>query len=142
MNNFQIGEIYQMIDRNDVVSFDVFDTVLLRIVKNPEDLFDLIRNKDDKSYAKIRMLAQSNISEKKTFYNLDDIYQMPLINKFDSQVEIGLEHHLTFENIYLKPVYEYAKLHNKTVILVSDMYLPENIIKSILAKNVPWLQYS
>lgn len=131
--------IYELINSNDVVSFDIFDTVLFRVFKKPEDLFKLlIDSNNNVSYKTMRMISQSQLDY---FCNIYDIYKNKILSHFDAISEINLEHQLTFENIHIKKIYDYAKAHNKIIILVSDMYLPSNVIKSILNKNVPWLSY-
>lgn len=40
-----IDELLQRLEKMDIVSFDVFDTLIFRALKNPKDLFVLVGNR-------------------------------------------------------------------------------------------------
>ena len=41
----KINRIKEIIDKADIVSFDIFDTLIRRMVKRPCDVFDLVEKK-------------------------------------------------------------------------------------------------
>lgn len=46
-------KIYKMIDNHNIISFDVFDTLICRDVNNYKDVFNLIEKKLIKEYGQI-----------------------------------------------------------------------------------------
>ena len=143
-------------DKIKVISFDIFDTLVVRPFMKPSDLFRLLDVEYRKyiksgiDFSKIRVdseiLARNNQYNKdssKQEITLDYIYQT--INKvyeIDNKVlkkikdkEIELEIRFCTSRKAAKELYELAKYYNKTIICTSDMYLPENVIMKILSKN-------
>ena len=54
-----IERIKGLIDKNDVISFDVFDTLVLRSVEKPEDIFHIVGNRlDCNDFYSIRKRAE------------------------------------------------------------------------------------
>lgn len=135
-------EIVHEFELYDIISFDVFDTLIFRPFQNAEDLFDLLGLEfgiaDFKSY---RMKAEK-IARKKNKRNngeitIYDIYKELNIEfgidiEKSVQTEIEIEKKLCFSNPYMKELYECAVKMGKKTILVSDMYLSSDHILSIL----------
>lgn len=131
----------------DVVSFDVFDTLLLRPFDNPRTVFYLVGEKlHCPSFTRYRILAEKQARQEameKTGFNevsLLDIYQkMQRYVAFDIRRAIELEEETELSilqaNPYMKQLYETALNLGKTVIAVSDMYLPTEVIERALHKN-------
>lgn len=141
-----------------VVSFDIFDTLILRPFYEPKDLFELldetfreVTNTDiGVDFHKIRVLSES-ITRKKictqgSIYQditLDQIYDTIvqeynidkyLIEKI-KQKEIEYELKFCSQRKTGFELYDLALSMNKTVIISSDMYLPKTVIVNILDKN-------
>lgn len=131
---------------NDVISFDVFDTLILRPFDNPKSVFHILGEKNKcPGFKRYRELAEK-LARKEAFektgsheVTLRDIYEK--INRFvvldiekAMQYEIETELDLTFANPYMQNVYREAKNLGKKVIAVSDMYLPKDVIKKMLEK--------
>lgn len=128
-----------------VVSFDIFDTLLVRPVIEPTDVFYLIDAKLNKIYninfIKYRLKAED---EMKNFYaSLDDIYEF-IQNKYkldDSvinlmkQEELDCERQLLSKRYDVFSLYQYALKQGKKVIAVSDMYLSSAFLKEVLTQN-------
>lgn len=130
--DYMISEI----DKYDVISFDIFDTLLKRNVSKPTDVFKYIETK----YSKVGF-AQTRINAEKKARNqnetgeitLEEIYkEMPY--DYSSQEMIS-ESELLIGNSAMIKVFRYALDRKKKVIITSDMYLPESFIRSILKRE-------
>lgn len=128
------------IDRHEIISFDIFDTLLLRPYIRPTDLFEhLSRLEHVNNFKEIRIAAEQNARRKhheKEDITLADIYdQMPIELKTLKDKEINLEKKLLKANFEMQDIFQYAKKKGKRVIAVSDMYLPGSVLQNILNKN-------
>jgi HAD superfamily hydrolase (TIGR01549 family) len=138
-----------MIDENELISFDIYDTALLRNVLNPADIFDLVslelkkRNMNITDFKKIRVWAEEkarSISQKEDI-QFDDIYKIienkvgKTRSKVIQEIELSVEEKFTIANPFIKRVFDYAKSKKKTIIFISDMYLSKEFICSLLKKN-------
>ena len=138
-NILRKNRICRLIEEKKVISFDIFDTLLLRPYRKPEDLFELI----EKEY-QISGFATARKNAEKDFYaqngkakeaNLDDIYSvLPQYKQF-KQVELDLEYSGLILNKEMKEIYDYAKSRNKIVIITSDMYLPYDFVEKVLKRQ-------
>ena len=124
-------------DSVKVISFDLFDTLVLRPFLKPTDLFILvgqIQSRND--FCDLRTKAESNArSSIGTEVTLDEIYSfMPkdLISFKDLECQYEID--LCFINPWMKKHYQ-SLIEGKTVIITTDMYLPRNVIENILKKN-------
>ena len=134
-----INEVKKYIDKHEVISFDIFDTLLLRPYVCPTDMFRHL----EKIY-EAKGFAQSRINAEMDFYSkfgkeqeatLDDIYKMlPEFSQMKEK-EIDWEKQILSVNSEVKEVYDYALKQGKKVIICSDMYLPIATIEEILNKN-------
>ena len=139
--------IKKYIDSSDikVVSFDIFDTLLLRPAIDPTDIFYLIDAKLNKihniNFLKYRLTAEDEM--KNPYASLDDIYEF-IQNKYkldDSvinlmkQEELDCEKQLLFRRDDVFSLYQYALKQGKKIIAVSDMYLSRTFLKDVLNKN-------
>ena len=140
-----IEELKKLIDDNEIISFDIFDTLITRIVDNPETVFDIIGEKYDiDNFKKIRMDKQSEIGtilmQEKDYphANMDEIYDYikettNITNtKEIKKYELKLEKELLFDNPDMHEIFDYAKNKNKKVVITSDMYIEQDDIKDIL----------
>lgn len=142
----------------EYVSFDIFDSLILRPFFLPTDLFYLMNDEfikltGAKSYidfAQMRIEAEKRCREKIRLTHpgyedvtLDEIY-LQLQNDYyiDSEIlaelknkEIELEIQFCNTRNIGKELYNLAYECNKKIILISDMYLPLSVINKILDKN-------
>lgn len=121
------------------VSFDIFDTLLKRDVLTPIDVFKLVGkvfNDNDFVTKRIhveKVLRQSSNTEEIT---LDQIYDsLGSSYILYKEEEIKIEQNLLCKNPIIAPVYEYCKKQGKKIVITSDMYLPETVLRDILHKN-------
>ena len=121
-------------DSVKVVSFDLFDTLILRPFLKPTDLFTLlgqIHSRND--FCDLRIKAESKArSSIGTEVTLDEIYSfMPKDLISFKELECQFEIDLCFANPWMKERYQ-SLTEGKIVIITTDMYLPRNVIESIL----------
>lgn len=143
--------------KHSVISFDIFDTLIVRPFWEPKDLFELLskfynEKNNIKTYidfAKYRIMAEENIKKyKNSLCNgeectlaeiYDYIHEVTSIPKKQLDQVMLEEQRMEEKYCYLrktgKILFDYACALNKTVILTSDMYLPKNVIEEILSKN-------
>lgn len=137
---FSTGSAKKLIDNHDVISFDIFDTLLLRPYVKPTDLFfHLEKLENIKGYAQERINAESRARRKYTDteeITYDEIY-LEIDGKYKSlkEKELELELLTLCQNPEIYELYKYAKEKNKKIIITSDMYLPKDFIKTALEKN-------
>jgi len=138
-----------LIDNADVVSFDLFDTLLFRKTNTPEIIFDLIgKHFGIIEFRTLRMSAQNKVSHilfekhKYPHANLDEIYEELSKNKeynikWDDvkKFEIKIERDALSVNKEMYDMFLYAKKKKKRVIITTDMYIPKQILNSILKTN-------
>lgn len=113
-----------------LISLDVFDTAIFRKVFYPTDIFNLVENEVGHDFKNERIKAQRTASRTNVHCNIIDIYkQFPF--KFNPKVEIQAEYKNCKANPYILEMYN---KENVDFIFISDMYLPANVIKSMLEK--------
>lgn len=140
--------------KTKIVSFDIFDTLIMRPFWNPIDLFvflnqyfrEITKIETGMDFSKIRVEAEKETRRKnkaKQEITLDEIYEEiqnqtkledEIIEKM-KQKEQELEIKFCTKRKVAKEIYELAKYLGKTVIATSDMYLPIESIKKMLDKN-------
>lgn len=133
----------------DVISFDIFDTLITRAVYMPDDVFRLMETRLKKEYGidcdylALRKRAEALAWNKKGAYtNIDDIYEcLPSVMNISAeeamqfkQMEIDLEMALCLPRRDMLEIFNYLKSCGKKIVLISDMYLTREIISRMLAK--------
>ena len=148
MDTIVENELKQQIDRAEIVSFDVFDTLLLRRLSHPEDVFDIVADRvREPDFKKQRRAAQTRASdrairdEKRPHASLDEIYE-ELESVYGREksseirsAELEAENDALYANPEIKAVYDYAISRHKRVIAVTDMYLSASQIEGFLRKS-------
>ena len=129
------------INTHKIISFDIFDTLLLRPYVRPIDLFlhiERLSNKEGFFNARIKAENNARIHIKDKDKTLEDITLDDIYNEIDDnykdfkQLEINLETQILQQNHEIFEVFEYAKEQGKKIIITSDMYLNKNILENIL----------
>ncbi|WP_294182009.1 HAD-IA family hydrolase [uncultured Clostridium sp.] len=157
-NNLVYNKIFGNIEKYDVYSFDIFDTLLFRTVADPKDLFikvyDEVRNSnielpfDKYEFRSIRILAENKARSKKmnlldehydNEVNLFEIYDEIKLNnnikKIILKKELDIERKVTYLNPIMNNIINELLDKGKKVVLISDMYLSQLQIKNILKYN-------
>lgn len=134
----------------DVISFDVFDTLLLRPFQNPVDLFDVVGYRLHfpavfTGFKQARREAEREVRDEMEYHkgnrevNIYEIYEK-LHTKIGIDIEQGVKTELEteqdylFANPYMKVVFDILLTQKKTIVLTSDMYIPGNIMEKWLSK--------
>lgn len=143
----RVEDIQAEIRKADVVSFDIFDTLIKRDVKSPIDIFVKVESVYNQNSAnridnfKQKRIEAENRARKASAYEeitLKDIYDCLngcVCNKRNlMNIEEMAEIETCILNEEMKELYEYTLRIKKPVIITSDMYLSEEIIKKILGK--------
>ena len=133
-------DIKTKIDKHEIISFDVFDTLLLRPYVKPTDLFlHLEKLEKAEGFAKARIEAEQKarkIHSDVEDITLDEIYA-EIADEYRNlkSKEMDLERQVLQPNPEMKEVFDYAKKQGKKIIIVSDMYLPAKFLTDILHKK-------
>lgn len=138
--NLYKKDIRQLITESDIVSFDVFDTLLIRPYVNPTDLFkhmEKFYEMPDFYSARIQAEQRARLKNKdKKDVTLKEIYDEILPKFYDMQ-----DKELFFEKSVLRrhpenyKIYQEARKQNKKIVITSDMYLPTEFIADVLKIN-------
>ncbi|MCI8935279.1 MAG: HAD hydrolase-like protein [Lachnospiraceae bacterium] len=134
----------KIIEKYEAISFDIWDTLIARTVLQPEDVFSIVENRAKQMEIEVldfRMhrheavfqvvCANPNISEiydaLQKAANLSDSTKETLM-----QLEIQAESEVIVPRKAMVEVLNYAVLQGKRVNLISDMYLPGEVMESFL----------
>ena len=145
LENISIDRICSLIKQPTirVVSFNILDTLLLRPVFDPNDIFHLIAKKVDQKYSidfcAIRKSAQEKLKNK--YSSLEEIYKNVQVDyglsntvcKALYDAEIECERALLQQRKDIYCIYEQAVKSGKRIIAISDIHLPSAILKEILS---------
>lgn len=137
-----LQKLKRKIDKHDIISFDIFDTLVVRPYMHPNDMFSHIGQIEKiPDFQKIRIDAFFSAVNKyckdgNQEVTLDQIYEfVPKQYRYIKDTEQEFEYNFIIPNKEMHEVYEYALKSGKRVIIISDMYLPIDLIKKILHKN-------
>lgn len=130
----------------EVVSFDIFDTLILRPFDTPQTLFILLEKKwGIKDFKKIRIEAEKNAREKAVLFRgnrevtIYDIYEeieyrTGLDKRIGADYEYELEKKYCFANPYFKRILDILISNGKRFVAVSDMYYSKKQLEELLYK--------
>lgn len=140
-----VEEMIDKLQKHDLISFDIFDTAIVRAVSKPSHVFrimgsilnvtDFVKKRTEaESYARTWNDRRRGTRE----VVLDDIYAV-LAERHDDtagwkELEERLEIQLTRVNPYIFRVFEELKAKGKRLIFTSDMYLPMATLRAMLAR--------
>jgi len=131
-----------------IISFDIFDTLLLRPFYEPSDLFrivDFVSQHKIPRFHKLRIESEKRCREKNKELDvtLDEIYdelrEYYKLDKADcdlyKKTEVDLELKYAYPRKSMKNIFEMVKYIGKRIIAISDFYMDANQIKSLLSKS-------
>lgn len=145
-----------MEDEIEWVSFDIWDTLIVRPFLEPSDLFVFMQEdfekltqnkavfKDIRMYAeeKCRKIMQiknpnyKDVTLHEIYQQMSEEFSIPIEDCMSlAQKEEELEIKFSETRQTGKELYELAQCAKKKIILISDMYLQEETMKKILEKN-------
>lgn len=138
----------EKIDHHAYISFDMFDTLVKRDCWKPTALFDLIQEKINCSFHIQRNFAELRVKAEKEARKISSREEVTL-DEIYSRLDLGLsaenmenvkaweekfEYDCCQRNPFIYPVYQYCVAHHKKILIITDIYLPIQLIKKILAK--------
>lgn len=135
----------KIVDRYSCISFDIFDTLVQRKVDTPSDVFYLTGMKifgneqEAINFKTNRIKAEEMARKLRGEISIEDIYELLKENYshktaqlYEQEVKTEIEVCNPIE--LMLEVVDYALKQDKTVILISDMYLKHSTIEEILNK--------
>lgn len=133
------------------ISFDIFDTLIKRDVTCPKDVFDLVDRKYREDYPastvidnfrsnRVEAEAEARRKSERAEITLDEIYD-ELARRFPKevcvayqQIEKEIEVLVCTPNQRVIEAFNSCLKEGKKVFIITDMYLPKDIIEQILHK--------
>lgn len=124
----------------DVVSFDIFDTLIFRPFSSPSDLFYIVgANHQYLDFAGIREQSEREVRleryKKSGTYEviLDEIYNymekhVGIDSSSEIEPELTIECELCYAQPYVIEVYKILQSKQKTIVITSDMYLTKSTL--------------
>lgn len=145
--SFGINEIRAILssDTVEVVSFDIFDTLLVRPAKEPKDIFVLLQSTVQEKFGldfwELRYHAEEDLGKENA--TLSEIWDhiarrhalSPDVARELMQMEVKLEKDVLIPRSDIRELYQYALSLGKRIIVISDMYLPEDVLRDILGSK-------
>ncbi len=137
-------ELKAQIDSHEVISFDIFDTLIMRKTLNPLDVFDIVGDRAAKlgiqipEFKKLRRKAEmENPQTEVNIYEIYDEFQRITGISTDKKealrnLEIAVEKQVLIPREKMVEIFRYALEQKKRVFLISDMYIPGKIVAEIL----------
>ena len=131
------------IEAHDIISFDIFDTLVMRKVYINKDVFRIMAQKIDPvwgiDFFTARTEAEFTLS-RETYPYIEEIYadvvrRCPCLKGQEEKLiaqELELERSLIIPRHDMVEIFDLAKQMGKTVNIVSDMYFRQDTIRSIL----------
>lgn len=143
-----LDELKRIINPYQFVSFDMFDTLIKRDCWRPTELFSFVEARIDQEFQRktkfcYARIAAERIARRESHLDeitLDEIYAyLDLgLNKeeleYVKQLEMKYEYALCQVNPCMKSVYDYCVSQGKNIVVTTDIYLPESLVKNILNK--------
>lgn len=149
MKKINITYIIDQMKKYEVVSFDIFDTLIYRDVRSFEEVFYMMEKRTDLKNRGIRNFGVHRLSAERKCRKKSEKQEITLKEIYDrlgtvyskenceflKKLEIESEIELSERNIGIYKVYQECIKLEKRIILTSDMYLPIEVIQKILEKN-------
>ena len=135
--------VLEQIDKYQIISFDIFGTLILRNVASPKDVFEIVERKCKEQnvpcpsrFVELRIDADKRAQE---LYHgcatIDEIYnQFEKIDHRVKDVEIEVEYDICTPNKRIVDLFHQCISKGKRVIIVSDMYLSSYSLNRMLEK--------
>jgi len=134
------------IEKHDHISFDIFDTLVMRNVYVNKDVFRIMAREIDPvwgiDFFTVRTEAERVLSQE-TYPYIEEIYdyisqKCPCLLGHEQELierEIALETELILPRHEVVEIFYLAQKMNKHVYIVSDMYMHHDTLVAILEKN-------
>lgn len=139
-------EVAERLSRYEVISFDLFDTLVFRPFSEPADLFyfleesfgilDLKRIRMEQEYLARKEHLETAGSAEITLKNIWERMEREtgIPKEAGMQAECALEERFCYANPFMRQVYDRLQAMGKQIFLISDMYLPADFLERLLKK--------
>ena len=141
-----IDDLMKLLSGYDVISFDIFDTLITRCLPKPNDVFQLVEliltdeGKSEVGFAEAREQAEKNANFIRGYPSFDEIYDelKNLCNlseeeiKKIKQTEFRIELELLVARRDVLSLFSALIKQGKRIVLVSDMYFSSKQLRKIL----------
>lgn len=146
--NLSEEELLRQIGLHDIISFDLFDTLLARRTLYPADVYEIVQSrmadfgiKLDNYYFN-RIQTELSLVTTKEFL-LDEIYnRLQVIYNLDDetkerikQAELQVEREISVSRKAMSEIFAYALSKGKRIFILTDMYLPKSFLKELLDRQ-------
>lgn len=137
-----INEAKNIISNHEYVSFDIFDTLIFRTVKEPEDVFRIVSETNTGLTDFYSLRIESEEKAREDLYpkevTIDDIYryiecELSIKEKY-KLAEKNIEVDNCIPNPAMTELVKWCHKNEKHVIISTDMYLDRETIERILSK--------
>lgn len=142
-----VSETVSFLMQYEVISFDIFDTLIFRPFSEPTDLFFFLGEKTGiLDFKRLRMQAEADArtqkykEEKHYEITLSDIWsrlenEIGVTKEQGMQMEQALEMEFCYANPFMQQVFTQLREHGKRIVITSDMYLSKAFLSELLQKN-------
>lgn len=141
-------DVFEKIDAHNIISFDIFDTLVVRNVLSPTDIFSVVQlvynqmyqDEPIHGYREKRINAEKKARfEKKAEITFQEIFDAmdgsDLVKTRLMDIELETEYDFLVPNPEIMELYSYAVKKQKRIVICSDMYLSAAFLKKVLQKN-------
>lgn len=138
-------DLHDAAERHAIISFDIFDTLLIRDSLYPKTVFDIMEEQMQgmgiklHSFSELRMAAAANLSGKKSAPNIYEIYDeiQCMSSITDREKKYLINYEIELEKKLIRPRNSMLKFFNeikkkRPIYLLSNMHLTKDIIEEIL----------
>ena len=145
----QLDTLFEQLKEYDLITFDVFDTLITRCALRPTDIFILVEEKWNSDKTVKLNFAESRVKAEQDAYreygvcaNLEQIYST-LVREYHiavedaellKQLELQMELAAAIPRKDMLQLFTKLRDIDKKIILCSDMYLSADIIAKLLNK--------
>ena len=142
-----VSETVSFLMQYEVISFDIFDTLIFRPFSEPTDLFFFLGEKTGiLDFKRLRMQAEADArtqkykEEKHYEITLSDIWswlenEIGVTKEQGMQMEQALEMEFCYANPFMQQVFTQLREHGKRLVITSDMYLSKAFLSELLQRN-------
>lgn len=134
--NVNKSSLFKSIEWAEIVSFDFYDTLFMRTLCNPGDIFHFLEQElgnswlKEKTFAELRREAIKKLPEN---YSLDELYaNIEMISKLPHSIiekikekELCIEKRMIYPRVELLELFKEVLESGKEIYIISDMYLPK-----------------
>ena len=142
-----MDQLLEKIKLHNVITFDVFDTLLKRPFLNQEDIFvsvaeqlyldniivkDFVKKRKHAEKIARKVFPEKEVNIHEIYTILEKEYGKEVCEKI-KKIEIETEINAAMPNMAVYPYYEQCISLKKKIDIISDMYLPGAVIEKILS---------